>query len=527
MSHIDKEKLIKALKEFNYVSTKSGPIEPSRTKIIKAMTQQTLSPVSKPQDGEDWDKREYKLNKDLSYGKNLITTKDLYKKVFTEAVTNTAYRGMRMNLSSIDMKETHCKFIIVRRDHEVMVELYYPNENENITVKLLTDNSLSNLYEVPLDSPQFLKNFGYTILKTCDDLIDSNNTYDVGDDLDTMQTLGGFGNDLTDLNDTLLQPSAMLRESVDSDLGKLLNLCNAVALMEAKEVSDEVSDEVIENTPDEGDEQAPGAEAFSMGSNDSILEPTPMNSGDVNGTDAGTGEDATINFREALLDGDMQTINADGDSVNGNSSALDNLSKVVAARMADMQKDTRNGNTGVELSSDEIYHGTVGLDKQSPRDIINAFFEYFKELDDMVTQKQIDQFMEFLTNPGTESITLDAFDRELKKIFPDKYDESSNDMGMDDVSLMGEDRFGAGAEDNIDLGEQVDVGGITSGDSFMDDGSFSAMMDTVNPPEGDDGSMDLGMDFGGSEEFGANTDNSQQAVDKQDEAIGALTNIGG
>ena len=519
MSHIDKEKLIKALKEFNYVSTQSGPIEPSRTKIIKAMTQQTLSPVSKPQDGEDWDKREYKLNKDLSYGKNLITTKDLYKKVFTEAVTNTAYRGMRMNLSSIDMKETHCKFIINRRDHEVMVELYYPNENENITVKLLTDNNLSNLYEVPLDSPQFMKNFGYTILKTCDELIDSNNTYDVGDDLDTMQTLGGFGNDLTDLNDTLLQPSAMLRESVDSDLGKLLNLCNAVALMEA--------DEEIENAPDAGGEQAPGADAFAMGDDGGMPEPPPMDSGDVNGTDAGTGEDATINFRDALLDGEMQTINADGDSVNGNSSALDNLSKVVAARMADMQKDARNGNTGVELSSDEIYHGTVGLDKQSPRDIINAFFEYFKELDDMVTQKQVDQFMEFLTNPGTESITLDAFDRELKKIFPDKYDESSNDMGLDDGSLMGEESFGAGAGDNFDMGEPVDVGGIMGGGDFMDDGSFGAMMDTVNPPEVGDDSMDVGMDFGGSEEFGANTDNSQQAVDKQDEAIGALTNIGG
>ena len=49
-SHIDKDKLIKALKELNYVSTKSGPVEPSRTKVIKAMTQQTLAPVDKPQD---------------------------------------------------------------------------------------------------------------------------------------------------------------------------------------------------------------------------------------------------------------------------------------------------------------------------------------------------------------------------------------------------------------------------------------------------------------------------------------------
>ena len=518
MSHIDKEKLIKALKEFNYVSTESGPVEPSKSKVIKVMTKQTLPPVSKPQDGDDWDKREYKLNKDLTYGKNLITTKDLYKKVFTEAVTNTAYRGMRMNLSSIDMKETHCKFIINRRDHEVMVELYYPNENENITVKLLTDNNLSNLYEVPLDSPQFTKNFGYTILKTCDDLIDSNNTYDIGDDLDTMQTLGGIGNDLTDLNDSLIQPSAMLRESVDSNLGKLLNLCNAVALMEA--------DEEIDNGPESG-EQSPGADAFAMGGDD-IPVPPDMNGGDVNGTDAPTSDDeATVNFRDALIDGEMQTIDASGDSVNGNPSALDNLAKIVAARMADMQTDSRNENTGVSLSSDEIYHGTVGLDKQSPRDIINAFFEYFNELDDMVTQKQINEFMQFLENPGTENITLDAFDRELKKIFPDKYDETAGDMGLDDVPLVGEDNFGAGADGNIDMNEPVDVGGIMGGGDFMDDGSFSAMMDTVNPPEGDigDESMDLGAELGGSEEFGADTDNSQQAVDKQDEAVGALTNI--
>ena len=513
-SHIDKDKLIKALKELNYVSTKSGPVEPSRTKVIKAMTQQTLAPVDKPQDGDDWDKREYKLNKDLTYGRNLITTRDLYKKVFTEAVTNTAYRGMRMNLSSIDMKETHCKFIINRRDHEVMVELYYPNENENITVKLLTDNNMSNLYEVPLDSPQFMKNFGYTILKTCDDLLDSNNTYDVGDDLDTMQTLGGFGNDLTDLNDTLLQPSAMLRESVDGNLGKLLNLCNAVALMEA--------DEEIENGPDAGGEQAPGAEQFAMGG-DEMPAPEEMNGGDVNGTDAaGAEEGDKLNFRDALLDGEMQTINAGGSSVNGGSSALDNLTKVVAARMADMQSNPRSGGNNIEMSSDEIIHGTVGLDKQSPRDIINAFFDYFNELDTDVTQKQLDQFMEYLENPGTENITLDDFDRELKKIFPDMYGEQSNEMGIDDVPLMGEDMFGAGAANNLDMNEPVDVGGIVGGGDFMDDGSFGAMMDTVNPQSGMEGG-DFGLE--GSEELGADNDNSQQAVDKQDEVIGALTNI--
>ena len=512
MAQIDKDKLLKAMKEMVYVSTESGPVVPSRTKVIKMLTKQVPDPVKKPQDNEDWDHREYDMNKPLTYGKNLITTRDLYKKVFTEAVTNTAYKGMRMNLASIDMKETHCKFIINRRDHDMLVELFYPNENENITVKLTSDTGLSNIYEVPLESPQFTNNFGYTILKTCDQLIDSNNTYDVGDDLDTMQFVNGLGNGTEDISNSWhAEDSAIYHESVGSELGKLLNMCNAINLLE-------------------DGEQAPGAEDFSMGGDDM---PAPdsvpgMDGGDVNGTDFSEVDDSLVNFKDALFDGksDLTNVNASGVGVTGGSSALDNLGKMISEKMADMVSGQNKQNSGISLSGKEIYTGTVGIMDQSPDSVINAFFQYYPELDTTVAESQVQKFVEYINNPGTDNLTLAEFNDKLAELFPDVYTdgtaEDDNQMNTDNVGLPGEENFGGDV--GFDPNEPVDASfmgdDFGGGGDFMDDGSFGAMMDQVGGDE-----VPLPDEGGEDMEFGADNGPSQQAVDKQDEVIGAMTNI--
>lgn len=534
---IDKNKLIQAMKDYVYVSTESGPVVPSKTKVIKMLTKQTPKPVSKPQDSADWDHRTYDQNKPLTYGKNLITTRDLYKKVFTEAVSNKNYRGMRMNLASIDMKETHCKFIINRRDHDMLVELFYPNENDNITVALTSDTGLNNLYEVQLDSPQFINNFGYTILKTCDQLIDSNNTYDVGNDLDTMQYVNGLGNGTEDLSNSWhAEDSAIYHESVSSELGQLLNLCNAVALLE------------------DGEGQDPNAEAFAAPGGDL---PNPdemggMNPGDVNGTDAsGPSPEDSVNFKEGFIDlacpnedeEGLTNINADGSGVNGLSSGMDNLAKLYAeARVEDMNT---NSSPGVKLSKEEILHGTAPAENQNAASLINGLCSlspYISLAGSQVPKKQISELIAYLNNPGTDDLTLTAFNEKLTELFPNEFEGTKTGEGnlsTSGVDLDGESQFGGGDDGmggmggmgdfggGVDMNDSADLTGVLGGDegaSFDNDGSTEAMMDqfggNVDVPsdeteEGGIGDMELGADNGPS----------QQAVDKQDEVIGAMTNL--
>lgn len=505
---IDKNKLLKAMKDYAYVTTQSGPVVPSKTKVIKMLTKQIPDPVKKPQDGDDWDHRTFDKNKPLIYGKNLITTRDLYKKVFNEAVTNTAYRGMRMNLASIDMKETHCKFIINRRDHDMLVELYYPNENENISVKLTSDTGLNNLYEVSLQSPQFTKNFGYTILKTCDELIDSNNTYDVGNDLDTMQTLTGLGNGTEDpSNSWMATDSAVYHECVGSELSQLLNLCNAVSLLE-------------------DGEQAPGAEDFAMDDGQQEIEPPTnipgmnnnggMDAGDVNGGDSADDGKQTTTLLDGLTENKSEVQNA----------ALDTLAKIIAQQSADQAK---NSGSGYALSASEIFNGTQPLKNQGFDKIVPAFVKAFPEFEQTeVPQEQIDKFIEYINDPQTSEVSLSEFNDKLTEIFPDamhKPDTTGSEMSTDQLDpLEGEASFNNQSSDGLNLDVPAALNG---GSSFMNDGSWASTMDQVNnapqvdlPPEGDE------FGFGVQEdEFGADIGPSQQPADKMKESAAAMTNI--
>ena len=510
-NQIDKNKLLQTMKELVYVSTESGPVVPSKTKIIKMLTKQTPKPVSKPQDGENWDHREYDMNKPLTYGKNLITTRDLYKKVFTEAVTNTAYRGMRMNLASIDMKETHCKFVINRRNHDMLVELYYPNENENITVKLTADTGLSNIYEVTLTSPQFTKNFGYTILKTCDDLIASNDTYNVGNDLDSMQFVNGLGNGTEDAsNSWQATDSSIYHESVGSELGQLLNLCNAVNLLE-------------------DGEQAPGADAFAMEPGQEDLPPPTnvpgMNGGDVNGTDASNDGDMPGNFGDKLRDSLTELTNNDE-----NGSAIDLLAKMTSNEMAERASKQ---NSGISLSSSEIYNGTTGVKEQKPLDIVNAFLkskDYALLANAEVTDEQVQKFIEYLNNTGSADVTQVEFNDKLEELFPEVFTAGETpkapELGTDSLSQLPSEGKITGGDATQPMSDEAVAPEILQGNnpvgsSYMNDGSFADMMDQA---QGIDTSMPA-EPTGVETEFGADNGPSQQAVDKQDEVIGAMTNI--
>ena len=474
MEKFDKNALLKAMKEYSYVSTQSGPVEPSKAKVIKLLKDKILKPVSKPQDGDDWDTREYKLNDDLSYGKNLITTKTLYKKVLNEAVSNKEYIGCRLNLQSIDMKETHCKFIIDRHGHEILVEMYFPNKNKNLTVKLESDNHLSNLYEVSLESEQFTKNFGYTILKTCDQLLESGSKYDLGADLDTMQFTNGMGTDVYDVNDSMLQQSNLLREAVSGDLAMLRNLCEAVNLQEAENAG-----------------QDPNAGAFSMagGSGDDVIDEQTanqmMNPGDVNSTSDESNKLTYLPDYVQQNKKDISTLNADGSDPMGKDAGMDVLAKMVSAKMAEDLKDPES--KGASLTADEILNGFAGINDSTCGSIWNLFFEQFDKLDTQVPTSAAQQFLDFLNNPGTDNLTLEKFERKLHDLFPEAYGEErgiDKALSTDNVDMQGEKKF--------DQPSGGDAGPVAVNDilsdtatpaPFLNDGSSASMVDKLNPDQ--------------------------------------------
>jgi len=157
---------------------------------------------------------------------------------------------------------------------------------------------------------------------------------------------------------------------------------------------------------------------------------------------------------------------------------------------------------------------------------VNAFFNWYPELNTDVTENQVTDFINYLNNPCTDNLTLAEFNDKLAELFPELYDqgvaEEDNQMSVDNVGLSGEDTFGA--EAGFDPNEQVDPsfmgGDFGGGGDFMDDGSFGAMIDQVSGDE-----VPLPEEGVEDTEIGADNGSSQQAVDKQDEVIGAMTNI--
>lgn len=484
----DKKSLIKAMKDMYTVTTQSGPVVPSKTQTIKMLKDQILDPVSAPQDRENWDHRKYDKNKSLETGFNV---EDLYKKVVMEATSKTDYHGMRLNLQSIDMKRTHCKFIVDRQGHEALVELYYPNTKGNITAKVTTDEHQSNFYEVPLDSPQFQNNFGFTILKSIDQLRRKSGAYNLTDDLNTQQILNGMGSAVYDVNQSNIQPGAMLRESVDYNLAGLLNICNAVVEAEEDPTMDE-------NGP--SDEQAPGAAEFSAPDSGEV--PTPMddmaNAGSVNGSDDQPGDKATLYdalvnhaFDTAEGGSDDQIINASGSAVNGERSQIDNLALMISKAEADTK--TKNGYTA-KLGSDDIYNGFTGLKNKSAKELWEIFFnldDYSNLKDIEVTDEEANALREYLADPGTSELSLDRFNHKLEELFPQAYGNGEHQGEKFDVDslpkLDGEDAItgqGAGGADPFGVGGGAGGELATTPDfnqvGGMQDNSIAGLVDQVN-----------------------------------------------
>ena len=59
-------------------------------------------------------------------------------------------------------------FKINRRNHSVIVDMLYPNDNGNITIRYNVDDVAEKMFELSLDSEHYINGFGRTIIECCD-----------------------------------------------------------------------------------------------------------------------------------------------------------------------------------------------------------------------------------------------------------------------------------------------------------------------------------------------------------------------
>ena len=84
------------------------------------------------------------------------TVKDIVQKVITEAamIPATAPNAFRLDLKSMVIDKAHCVFSIKRKNEVATIQLYYPNANNNITVKISIEGVDDKVYEISLDDTQ-------------------------------------------------------------------------------------------------------------------------------------------------------------------------------------------------------------------------------------------------------------------------------------------------------------------------------------------------------------------------------------
>jgi len=204
-----------------------------------------------------------------------------------------------------------------------------------------------------------------------------------------------------------------------------------------------------------------------------------------------------------------------------------------------------NSSPGVKLSKEEILHGTAPAENQNAASLINGLCSlspYISLAGSQVPKKKISELINYLNNPGTDDLTLTAFNEKLNELFPNEYDggkPAEGNLSTSGVNVPGETQFGGGDDSmggmggmgdfvsGVNMNNNADLTGVINGDegtSFDNDESTEAMMDqfgvNVDVPS-DDGEKVGVSDM----EFGADNGPSQQAVDKQDEVIGAMTNL--
>lgn len=477
--------------KFAYVHTESGPVRPAKAVPIETMKNIVASIQGKHVRGEkgtNWADLAKKVNKDCKpHGYTTIQT--ILNKALTEAAAQSVGQSLfRIDLGNVVCDSAHAKFKINRRNHSVIVDMLYPNDNGNITIRYNVDDVVEKMFELSLDSEHYINGFGRTVIECCDAAIKEAEEMREEDDIYSTDEFG-------------YQPI------MSADMRGLLQMTNAI----------------MESDFGEADFAAPDAGGMDAGMGGMNAGMDAGMGGGAGGGAASLGGDVEkpedeVNFADACLS-QLSTPRSQDSSQNG---SFTRLTSILADKMA--MEGKKNGE-GVPLTGKQVRDGTQGISvTMDPLTQIRRFQEFYPRFKDNVYAREMEAFKTFLeTNDVNTALEFEAWllsNRTMQELAQRKGEEGQGTTegdGMDNTPLPPD-------------GTEAPAGGMDAGMGGFDMGGGSGGFDMGGGAGGFDmggeaGGFEMGGDMGG--EAGAPDINEIGEVDKISEnTTEELPNLG-
>lgn len=470
--------------KFAYVHTESGPVRPAKTVPIETMKNIVASIQGKHVRGEkgtNWADLAKKVNKDCKpHGYTTIQT--ILNKALTEAAAQSVGQSLfRIDLGNVVCDSAHAKFKINRRNHSVIVDMLYPNDNGNITIRYNVDDVVEKMFELSLDSEHYINGFGRTVIECCDAAIKEAEEMREEDDIYSTDEFG-------------YQPI------MSADMRGLLQMTNAI----------------MESDFGEADFAAPDAGGMDAGMGGMDAGMDAGMGGGAGGGVASLGGDVEkpedeVNFADACLS-QLSTPRSQDSSQNG---SFTRLTSILADKMA--MEGKKNGE-GVPLTGKQVRDGTQGISvTMDPLTQIRRFQEFYPRFKDNVYAREMEAFKTFLeTNDVNTALEFEAWllsNRTMQELAQRKGEEGQGTTegdGMDNTPLPPD-------------GTEAPAGGMDAGMGGFDMGGGAGGFDMG----GEAGGVDMGGDMGMGGEAGAPDINEIGEVDKISEnTTEELPNLG-
>lgn len=419
---------------FAYVHTESGPIKPAKAVPIEMMKNIVASIQGKHVRGEkgtDWADLAKKVNKDCNpHGYTTIQT--ILNKALTEAAAQAVGQSLfRLDLGNVVCDSAHAKFKINRRNHSVIVDMLYPNDNGNITIRYNVDDVAEKMFELSLDSEHYINGFGRTIIECCDAAIKEAEEMTEEDDIYETDEFG-------------YQPI------MSADMRGLLKMTNAI----------------MESDFGEADFAAPAPDAGGM---DAGMGGGADMGGGAGGGVASLGGDVErpedeVNFADACLS-QLSTPRSQDSSQNG---SFTRLTSILADKMA--MEGKKNGE-GVPLTGKQVRDGTQGISvTMDPLTQIRRFQEFYPRFKGNVYAREMEAFTTFLeTNDVNTALEFEAWllsNRTMQELAQRKGEEGQGTTegdGMDNTPLPPDGTEAPTDGMDAGMGGGADMGGGAGG----------------------------------------------------------------
>ena len=419
---------------FAYVHTESGPVKPAKAVPIEMMKNIVASIQGKHVRGEkgtNWADLAKKVNKDCTpHGYTTIQT--ILNKALTEAAAQAVGQSLfRLDLGNVVCDSAHAKFKINRRNHSVIVDMLYPNDNGNITIRYNVDDVAEKMFELSLDSEHYINGFGRTIIECCDAAIKEAEEMTEEDDIYETDEFG-------------YQPI------MSADMRGLLKMTNAI----------------MESDFGEADFAAPAPDAGGM---DAGMGGGADMGGGAGGGVASLGGDVErpedeVNFADACLS-QLSTPRSQDSSQNG---SFTRLTSILADKMA--MEGKKNGE-GVPLTGKQVRDGTQGISvTMDPLTQIRRFQEFYPRFKGNIYAREMEAFTTFLeTNDVNTALEFEAWllsNRTMQELAQRKGEEGQGTTegdGMDNTPLPPDGTEAPTDGMDAGMGGGADMGGGAGG----------------------------------------------------------------